>query len=249
MSERKGVADASLFPPAGGEAGPAAVPELQHKEHRKRLRERFLNGDPESFPDYELLELLLFYSVDRVDVKPLAKALLAEFGSLGAVLAAEPKRLERYPRITERTIVLFRAFRETARRVLRERIAKAPVISSWDTLLDYCRATMADEPTERVRVLYLDRKNRLIRDEMQQPGTVDAAPLYPREVVKRALELGASALILVHNHPSGDPTPSQSDIAITKDVIAACTPLGIVVHDHVVVGRSGCVSFRSRGLL
>lgn len=161
-----------------------------------------MSGDAERFTDYELLELLLFFSIDRIDVKPLAKALLAEFGSLGAVLAAEPARLRRFDRVNDRTCALFKALREVARRNLREDIAKRPVISSWTQLLDYCRISLADEPTERFRVLFLDRKNKLIGDELQQSGTVDHAPVYPREVVKRALELGASAIILVHNHPT-----------------------------------------------
>ncbi len=220
-----------------------------HKHHRQRLRERVLQSGADALPDYELLELLLFYSIDRVDVKPLAKALLAEFVSFSAVLAADPARLARFERINDRTIVQFKAIREAASRLGRERLKESPVISSWDQLLEYCRVSLADEPKERVRVLYLDRRNHLIRDELQQPGTVDAAPLYPREVVKRALDLGATALILVHNHPSGDPTPSQSDVEITKALIDASTPLGITVHDHVVVGSAGVVSMRGQRLI
>lgn len=184
-----------------GRPTPASA-KAHYVDHRQRLRDRFLSGDAERFTDYELLELLLFFSIDRIDVKPLAKALLAEFGSLGAVLAAEPARLRRFDRVNDRTCALFKALREVARRNLREDIAKRPVISSWTQLLDYCRISLADEPTERFRVLFLDRKNKLIGDELQQSGTVDHAPVYPREVVKRALELGASAIILVHNHPT-----------------------------------------------
>lgn len=247
------------MPRSGTAAGPAGadVPSAQppspskphHADHRQRLRERFLSGDAERFSDYELLELLLFFSIERVDVKPLAKALLAEFGSLGAVLAAEPARLRRFERINDRTCALFKALREAGRRVLRDDLAGRPVISSWTQLLDYCRASLAEEPTERFRVLFLDRKNKLISDELQQRGTVDHAPVYPREVVKRALELGATALILVHNHPSGDPTPSRADIEITREVRDAARVLGITVHDHVVVGRAGTASMKALGLI
>ena len=169
--------------------------------------------------------------------------------SLGAVLAAEPARLRRFERINDRTYALFKALREAGRRVLRDDLAGRPVISSWTQLLDYCRASLAEEPTERFRVLFLDRKNKLISDELQQRGTVDHAPVYPREVVKRALELGAPALILVHNHPSGDPTPSRADIEITREVRDAARVLGITVHDHVVVGRAGTASMKALGLI
>ncbi|MFO1145659.1 MAG: DNA repair protein RadC [Rhodospirillales bacterium] len=241
---------------AGGPAGAEVPPEEQptsakphHADHRQRLRTRFLAGDPERLPDYELLELLLFFSIERIDVKPLAKALLAEFGSLGAVLAAEPARLRRFERVNDRTCALFRALREAGRRLLRDDLAGRPVISSSSQLLDYCRAGLAEERTERFRVLFLDRKNKLISDELLQRGTVDHAPVYPREVVRRALELGATALILVHNHPSGDPTPSRADIEITREVRDAAKALGIAVHDHIVVGRSGTASLRALGLI
>lgn len=238
--------------PAGADVPPEAPPSSakpHHADHRQRLRARFLAGDAERLPDYELLELLLFFSIERIDVKPLAKALLAEFGSLGAVLAAEPARLRRFERVNDRTCALFRALREAGRRLLQEDLAPRPVISSWTQLLDYCRASLAEEPTERFRVLFLDRKNKLISDELQQRGTVDHAPVYPREVVKRALELGATALILVHNHPSGDPTPSRADIEITREVRDAAKPLGIAVHDHIVVGRTGTASLRALNLI
>jgi DNA repair protein RadC len=238
--------------PAGEANTPAEAPapaDWQH-DHRKRLRRRFLAGDAESLPDYELLELLLFATIPRIDVKPLAKSLLAEFGSLGQVLAAGPERLKAHNgRLGEQTAALFKAMREVQRRVMREAIADRPVLSSWAALLDYCRASLAGEPVERFRILFLDRRNRLIRDEEQQRGTVDHTPLYPREVVKRALELGATALILVHNHPSGDPTPSTADVAITREVMAVAEKLGIVVHDHVVVAQGGARSLRSLGLI
>ena len=230
-------------------AEPSAEPAPHYKDHRRRLRDRFLASDPEGFPDYELLELLLFHSIERVDVKPLAKALLADFRSLGGVLAADPDRLAAYGRVNDRTIAHFRAIREVSRRLLKAPIEDRPVIASWDALIDYCRAAMADEPTERFRVLYLDRRNRLIRDEIQQKGTVDHTPVYPREVVKRALELGATALVMVHNHPSGDPAPSRADIDMTREVREAAEKLGITLHDHIVVARGGTSSFKAMGLL
>ena len=247
-----GLFDAGAAAPGPGPASVPArepAPEPHYKNHRERVRQRFLDGEPERFQDYELLELLLFHSIDRVDVKPLAKTLLQEFGSFGGVLAADPNRLTRHDRVTARTVAHFKAVRESARRLLRAEIAGKPLLSSWTQLVDYCRASLADEPTERFRVLFLDRKNRLIADELQQRGTVDHTPVYPREVVKRALDLGATALILVHNHPSGDPTPSRADIEMTREVNAAAAALGIVLHDHVVVARSGCQSLRSLGLL
>ncbi|TVR98415.1 MAG: JAB domain-containing protein [Rhodospirillales bacterium] len=227
----------------------ARTPEPHYKGHRDRLRKRLMDSGPESFPDYELLELLLFYSVERVDVKPLAKRLIATFGSLGGVLAASPEQLLRHERVSERTIVHLKALREISVRLLRERVADRPVVSSWQQLLDYCHVAMADEGTERFRLLFLDRKNRIIRDEVQQQGTVDHTPVYPREVIKRALDLGACALILVHNHPSGDPTPSQADIAMTQEIRDIGAKLGITLYDHVIVAKGGTRSFRQLGLL
>jgi DNA repair protein RadC len=222
---------------------------VDYKGHRDRVRRRLLSAGPEAFADYELLELLLFHSIERVDVKPLAKALLQEFGGLGGVLAASREQLEKHDRLGERTVVHFKAIRETARRLLKESVADRPVVSSWNQLLDYCRIAMADEQTERFRILFLDRKNKIIRDEVQQTGTVDHTPVYPREVIKRALELGASSLILVHNHPSGDATPSEADIAMTKELAEVGVRLGITLHDHVVVAKGGFCSFKARGLL
>jgi DNA repair protein RadC len=226
--------------------GPAKAP---YKGHRDRVRARLLTAGPEALADYELLELLLFYSVERVDVKPLAKALLLEFGSLGAILAASREQLEKHDKVGERTTVHFKAIREAARRLVKEAVVDRPVVSSWSQLLDYCRVAMADEQTERFRILFLDRKNRIIRDEVQQTGTVDHTPLYPREVIKRTLELGASSLILVHNHPSGDPTPSPADVAMTRELSEIGAKLGITLYDHVVVAKSGCRSFKAMGLL
>ncbi len=217
--------------------------------HRQRLRERFLAAGPQSLPDYELLELLLFYGIERRDTKPLAKQLIERFGSLGGVLAAPAEQLAEFDGIDRRTLVLLRAVRETGARLAREEVADRPVIGSWQKLLDYCRSTMAHNDTEQFRLLFLDRKNVLIADEVQQRGPVDPTPVYPREVVKRALQLGASSLIMVHNHPSGDPTPSQADIEMTREVQAAAEVLGIALHDHIVIGRKGHASFKSLRLI
>jgi DNA repair protein RadC len=228
---------------------PPNEPPAHHLEHRQRLRRRFLDGDAAALPTYELLELLLFHAIDRVDVKPLAKDLLREFGDLGQVLAAEPARLKAHKRINERTLTLFKAIRETARRMALSQVMDRPVISSWSGLMDYCRVAMADEPVERFRILYLNRKNMLIGDEVQQRGTVDHTPVYPREVIKRALDVGATALILVHNHPSGDPTPSAADIAMTREIRDIGEKLGISLYDHVIVGKGGTTSLRELKLL
>lgn len=216
--------------------------------HRQRLRERFLAG-PESLPDYELLELLLMQAIPQRDVKPLAKALIARFGSFAEVVSAPPEALMEVEGIKQATAAAIKVVREAAVRLAREQVLKRPVLGSWDALLDYCRASVAFEGIEQFRLLFLDRKNVLIADEAQQRGTVDHTPVYPREVVKRALELGASALIMVHNHPSGDPTPSRADIEMTKLVRDALKAVGIVLHDHLVIGRAGHASFKSLGLL
>lgn len=239
----------TALPPVAHGGAEAAIAAPLHANHRQRLRRRFLDGDAERFPDYELMELLLFFSIERVDVKPLAKRLLRDFSSLGAVLAAEEKQLLAYDRVNERTVALFKAIREAARRLAREEFVNRPVISSWSRLVDYCRIGLADEPTERFRVLYLNRKNILIVDELQQRGTIDHTPVYPREVIKRALDLGATGLIMVHNHPSGDPTPSQADIAMTREVRDAGEKLGISLYDHIVVGKQGTTSFKQLGLI
>jgi DNA repair protein RadC len=272
--------------------------------HRERLRTRFLEAGSEALPDYELLELLLFHSIDVKDTKPLAKALLARFGSLGGVLGANPKHFAEFAELRENTPefapyhafrtselyqaardadpdarsadarrwltyeesddgrreidrywarrhteVLLKAIGELLKRVLREEIRERPVIGSWTALLDYLQVALAHEEVEQFRVLFLDRKNLLIRDELQQRGTVDHTPLYPREIVKRALELGASSIIMVHNHPSGDPTPSRADIEMTKQVVQAMGAVGLAVHDHVVVGKNRHTSFKSERLI
>jgi DNA repair protein RadC len=274
----------------------------QQSGHRNRLRQRFLEAGPTSLPDYELLELLLFFSIDVKDTKPLAKELLARYGNLGAVLKAAPAQLAEFhdlrrddPAIDDyaawrlsdqyerdrqsaapseagerwrafendkdgrwevvrlwrrrETEVLLKLLTELLQRVLREQIQDRPVISSWSALLDYLQVALSHEPIEQFRVMFLDRKNVLIKDEVQQRGTVDHTPLYPREIVKRALELAASAIIMVHNHPSGDPTPSKADLEMTKQVVAALAAVGITVHDHVIVGKNRHTSFKTQRLI
>jgi DNA repair protein RadC len=216
--------------------------------HRERLRDRFLS-EPEALPDYEVLELLLASVIPRRDTKKLAKALIEEFGDFGEVLAQPVETLERFDGISTTTAAYLKVVEHAVRRSLKCKIKDRPVISRWDALLDYCNAEMARRPVEQFRLLFLDRKNVLIADEVQQQGTVDHTPLYPREVVKRALDLNASAVILVHNHPSGDPTPSKADIEMTRAVRDALRAVGIAVHDHLIVGRKGHTSFKSAGLL
>ena len=217
--------------------------------HRQRLRDRFLKAGGEALPDYELLELVLFQAQPRADVKPLAKALLKKFGSFAAVISAEAEDLREVEGIGDAGLAALKAVQVAALRLLQGRVLDAPVLSSWQALLDYCQASMAFAKQENFRILFLDRKNTLIADELQQTGTVDHTPVYPREVVKRALALGASALIMVHNHPSGDPTPSSADIDMTREVAEAGKRLGITLHDHIIVGRDQPLSFKAEGLL
>jgi DNA repair protein RadC len=236
-------------PTLGHNSGNGAPPPKPHYHgHRGRVRERVLKSGAEGLEDYELLELLLFYAIERIDTKPLAKRLIERFGTLGDLFAADPAHLRDFE-IDQRTLVLFRALRESGRRLAHQKVAKKPVLGNWQQLIDYCHTTLAHEKTERFAILFLNRKNELIADEVQQRGTVDHTPVYPREVVKRALHHEASALILVHNHPSGDPKPSRDDIEMTKEIRAAAEPLGITIHDHLVIGRKGHASFRSLGLL
>ncbi len=216
--------------------------------HRGRVRERVLKAGVEPLADYELLELLLFYSIERMDTKPLAKKLLERFGTLGDVFAAEPEQLRAFE-IDQKTLVHFKAMREVGRRLAERKVKNMPVLTNWQQLIDYCHVALAHEKTEQFRILFLDRKNVLIADEVQQRGTIDHTPVYPREVVKRALALNAAALILVHNHPSGDPKPSRDDIEMTREIKAAAEALGITIHDHLVIGRKGHASFRSLGLI
>jgi len=216
--------------------------------HRGRVRDRALAQGLDGFADYELLELLLFYAVPRVDTKPLAKRPIERFGTPGDVFAAEPAQLREFE-IDRRTLVLFRAVREAGRRLAARAVKDMPVLTRFQQLVDYAHTALAHEKTEQFRILFLDRKNVLIADEVQQRGTIDHTPVYPRAVMKRALTLGAAALILMHNHPSGDPKPSPEDIEMTREIVRAAEALGIQVHDHLVIGRKGHASFRSLGLL
>ncbi|MFK7745061.1 MAG: DNA repair protein RadC [Roseobacter sp.] len=218
-------------------------------DHRQRLRQRFRDGGAAAIPDYEMLELVLFRAIPRRDVKPLARALMDQFGDFNRVLTAPHERLLNVVGVGEAVITELKIVEAAAQRLARARVLQQHVLSSWDALLDYCHTSMAHRETEQFRILFLDRKNVVIADEEQAKGTVDHVPVYPREVVKRALELNASALILVHNHPSGDPTPSQSDISMTDQINSACQALNITLHDHLIIGKSQELSFRSEGYL
>lgn len=234
--------------PAQTAAAPAKQPSYI-ANHRQRLRARFMQGGADPLPDYELLELVLFRAIPRRDVKPLANALMEQFGDFNRVITAPEARLRDIAGVGDAVIVELKIIEAAAHRMARSKIMQQHVVSSWDALLDYCHTVMAHRETEQFRVLYLDRKNVIIADEEQAKGTVDHVPVYPREVAKRALELNASALILVHNHPSGDPTPSQADIDMTGQVLAACAALGMTLHDHLIIGKSTELSFRSEGYL
>lgn len=216
--------------------------------HRKRLRERFLKTRSD-LADYELIELLLFSAMPRHDVKPIAKALIKRFGSFAGVLDADVRALSDVKGVGEAVAVSLLCVREAAQRLLQSKVMNQPILSNWQSLMDYLRVALAHGKTEQFRILFLNRKNALIADELQQEGTIDHTPVYPREVIKRALDLSASALILVHNHPSGDPTPSQADIEMTKDLRQAGEKLSILIHDHIVVSKSGNTSFKALGLL
>ncbi len=220
-----------------------------HLGHRARLRARFLSGGGDALADHELLELLLFQAIPRQDTKPIAKALLHRFGTYAAVLRATAVELRAIQGVGEAAVVAIKTVAVAAERLARKEVINLPVLSSWDKLVDYLRVQMAHQKTESFRVLFLDTRNRLIADEEQQRGTVNHTPLYPREVMKRALDLAASAVILVHNHPSGDPSPSKADIDMTRQVRNLGAGMGVIVHDHVIVARSGHSSFRSMGLL
>jgi len=217
--------------------------------HRERLRKRFLEAGDEALADYELLELILFRAIPRRDVKPLAKDLLKRFGSFAEVVAAPVGRLKEVDGVSEGVAAEFKIVEASARRFAKGLVKKRRALGSWSEVIDYCRTAMAFEDHEEFRVLFLDKKNGLIADEAQGVGTVDHTPVYPREVVKRALELAASAVILVHNHPSGDPTPSTQDVKMTLDIIAVAAPLGVTVHDHIIVGRGKWLSFRAEKLI
>ncbi len=220
------------------------------KGHRKRLRERFLRAGAEALADYELLEMILFAAHPRADVKPLAKRLLKHFGSFAAVIHApytEYKKIENG--VGDATIAAIKTVEAAATRLLQEEVQRGTIISNWTSLLDYCKLNMANKKIEEFRVLFLNNKNELIADEVQQKGTVNHTAVYPREVIKRALELGATSIILAHNHPSGDPTPSQADIDITRQIIDAGRPLAVKVHDHLIIGKFGHYSLKSNGII
>jgi DNA repair protein RadC len=225
----------------------AAIPHFHG--HRQRLRERFMEAGESALADYELMELLLFRAIPRRDVKPLAKALVERFGSFAGALAARPERLREIPGLPDGAIAELKVVEAAARRLARGALGKRKSLSSFTAVMDYCRTAMAFAEREEFRILFLDKRNGLIADEVQGVGTVDHTPVYPREIVRRALELGASALILAHNHPSGDPTPSAADIQMTKDIIAIAQPFGIVVHDHLIVGRHGQASLKGLKLI
>ena len=236
--------------PGLAEAAPVAAEETPHYHgHRERLRARFADGGADALADYELLELALFRAIPRRDVKPLAKALIRRFGSFAEVVSAEPARLAEVEGVSAGVVADLKLIEAAGRRLARGAIAARPLLSSWSALIEYLRATMAFSAREEFRVLFLDRRNHLIADEVQGRGTVDHTPVYPREVARRALELSATAIILAHNHPSGDPTPSGADIRMTREIVSVLDPLGIVVHDHVILGREGHASLKGLKLI
>jgi len=229
-----------------GDSAPAkggAEPPHYHG-HRERLRARFAQAGADALPDYELLELVLFRAIPRLDVKPLAKALIDRFGSFAEVVSAEPARLAEVEGISPGVIVDLKLTEAAGRRLARGAVQERSLLSSWSAVLDYCRTTMAFSAREEFRILFLDKRNHLIADEVQGRGTVDHTPVYPREVARRALELSATAIILAHNHPSGDPSPSAADVRMTREVVNVLDPLGIIVHDHIILGRTGHASLK-----
>ncbi len=228
---------------------PAPAEEPHYHGHRERLRERFFSAGPDALSDYELLEMALFAAIPRRDTKPLAKALLKKFGSFAEVVHAPEARLREVDGVKDASVNQLKLIAAAAGRIAKGEIKRRIALSSWHEVIDYCRSGMAFADKEQFRLLFLDKKNQLIADEVQQIGTVDHTPVYPREVIKRALELSATALILVHNHPSGDPTPSQADIQMTKAIIDIAAPLGISVHDHIIVGKSGHASLKGLKLI
>ena len=230
------------------EAGESSAKPHYHG-HRERLRERLLAGGADVLPDYELLEMVLLGAHARRDMKPLAKTLLAKFGSFNDVIAAPPARLKETQGVGESVIATLKVVHAAASRFARGEVKRRPALSSWSAVLDYCRTAQAFAEVEEFRVLFLDKRNQLIADEVQQKGTVDHTPVYPREVVKRALELSATAVVLVHNHPSGDPTPSRADVQMTQQIVDIAKPLGIAVHDHIIVGKDGHASLKGMKLI
>ncbi|MDO8979853.1 MAG: DNA repair protein RadC [Afipia sp.] len=239
------------MPTRSKEPDPSGFSEAPHYHgHRERLRDRFRDAGPDALSDYELLEMVLFRALPRRDVKPLAKALIAKFGSFAEVVHAPELRLKEVSGLGDSAITEIKLIAATASRVARGQINKQKtVLSSWSSVIEYCRAAMAFADKEQFRILFLDKRNQLIADELQQVGTIDHTPVYPREVVKRALELSATAIILVHNHPSGDPTPSTADVQMTKSIMSIAGPLGISVHDHIIVGKNGHASLKGLRLM
>ena len=236
--------------PSGPDRAPADEDEAPHFHgHRDRLRDRFRTVGPAALSDYELLELVLFRALPRRDVKPLAKDLIKRFGSFAEVISAPEHLLSEVKGLGETTITDLKVIAAAANRVTHGEVRQRPVLSSWQHVIDYCRTAMAFADREQFRIIFLDKRNQMISDEVQQTGTVDHTPVYPREVIKRALELSATAIILVHNHPSGDPTPSQADIQMTKAIIDIAAPLGISVHDHIIVGKNGHASLKGMRLI
>jgi DNA repair protein RadC len=217
--------------------------------HRERLRERFRQAGAGALSDYELLEMVLFRAIPRGDVKPLAKTLIKTFGSFAEAIHAPETRLRELKGVGDATITEFKLIAAAAQRIAKGELRERALLSSWNEVIDYCRTNMAFADKEQFRILFLDKRNQLIADEVQQTGTVDHTPVYPREVIKRALELSATAVILVHNHPSGDPSPSQADIQMTKAIISIAAPLGIAVHDHIIIGRGGHASLKGMRLI
>lgn len=249
--KRSAVEDAgALFAPHDAQQSRAADEAAPHyHEHRTRLRKRFAEAGPDALADYELLELLLFRVIPRRDTKPLAKALIDRFGDFAAVLAAEAGRIAEVPGAGDSVALELKAIQAALERAARVEARRKPQIGSWSKLVEYCRLAMQHETREQFRVLFLDVKNQMIADEVLGEGTIDHAPVYPREIVRRALDLRAAGLILVHNHPSGDPKPSGADVSVTRDVVAAADALGIKVHDHLVIGRHGHASLKALGLM
>jgi DNA repair protein RadC len=251
MARRKGLAEAGGFPsllPAEPAASPAPPPPGP-EGHRNRMRQKLLAAGPDALLDHELLEMVLFLALPRQDTKPLAKALIARFGSFAAAITAPAEDLRQVEGAGPAVIAALKTVQGAALRLLRAEVKDRPVLNNWQRLTDYLSATLSRERIEQFRVLFLDTKNRLIADEAQARGTVNHTPVYPREVAKRCLELQATAIILVHNHPSGDPTPSRADIEMTEEIKAACATLGVVVHDHLIIGNGRHLSFRREGLL
>jgi DNA repair protein RadC len=239
----------TLFDPAPSGAGPVRADGNDAAGHRARLRQRLFAGGPDALLDHELVEYLLALAIPRRDTKPLARTLLREFGGVGGLFSADAEALARVEGMGETSVAALKTVQAAALRLLRAEVSERPVLSSWQALLDYLRADMAHHAIERVRVLHLNSRNLLIRDELVSEGSIDQAAVYVRQVIRRAMDLGSAAIILVHNHPSGDPSPSRADIELTRDIAQAGKPLGILVHDHIIVGAQGHSSLRAQGLI